>query len=304
MAKNTIQKVAIFGASGNFGTPITAALTSAGFDVTIITRTESTATFPPGLPVIKTDYTLENFTKALTGQDAVVCVVGPAGIGHQPTMIDAAAAAGVKRFILDDYGWGPDFRSFPEFEPIRAQRVLGPDRAKHHAEANPSFTWTGIATGNPIDWALKRFPPMGFDVAQKIALIYDAGTECFTGTTLKGIGQSVVGVLQHPDETANRVVTAMSIKTCQNELLEAFQAATGSQWDIQKSTTKELIDASREKHEKGDRGWVLGLAVGQLFDEGKARCLVAPSREASDSELLAVVDETPDDVVTSVLAMP
>ncbi|KAF5020613.1 hypothetical protein F66182_7362 [Fusarium sp. NRRL 66182] len=295
------KKVAVFGASGNFGTPITAALTKASFDVTIITRSESTSTFPEGLPVTRTAYTLEALTNVLAGQDAVVCVVGPAGINLQATMVDAAEAAGVKRFIIDDFGWGPGFTSFPEFEPIRAQRTVGVDRARERSEANPSFTWTAIASGNPIDWALKRFPTMGFDIAKRSAVIYDDGTESFSGTTLQGIGQSVVGVFHHPNETANRFVSVMSIKVCQNELLAAFQEGTGSQWAIQRSTARDLVDGARRKNEKGERGWILDLAVAQLYKEDGVCCLVAPSREESDSDLLGVPEETAQSLVASIL---
>ncbi|KAM0551308.1 hypothetical protein ACHAPJ_008412 [Fusarium lateritium] len=302
MPANQLNKVAIFGASGNFGTPITAALTKAGFDVTIITREESTSTFPRGIPVIRTAYTLGTLTKVLAGQDAVVCVVGPPGIDLQSTMVDAAQAAGVKRFILDDFGWGPEFTSYPEFEPFRAKRIVGVDRAKEHVSANPAFSWTAIASGNPIDWALKRFPPMGFDIKNRSAIIYDSGKEHFTGTTLQGIGQSVVGVLQHPDETTNRHVTVMSIKVCQNDLLEAFQNGTGTQWDVQMSTTRELLDGARKKKEKGEGGWVLDLAIAQLYEDGKSRCLVAPTREESDSGLLQIPEETPTSLVASILA--
>jgi glutamyl-tRNA reductase len=139
-------------ASGNFGAPITAALVKNGFEVTIISRVESTATFPSGLPVIRTPYTTEDLTKALAGQDAVVCAVGPPGMGLQATMVDAAEAAGVKRFILDDFGWGPDFEGLPEFGAVRVQRMEGIEHAKAHTESNPRFTWTSIATGNPVDW--------------------------------------------------------------------------------------------------------------------------------------------------------
>ncbi|KAM0237445.1 hypothetical protein ACHAP5_008996 [Fusarium lateritium] len=302
MSANQLNKIAIFGASGNFGAPITAALTQAGFDTTIITRNESTSTFPDGIPVIRTEYTLEALTKVLFGQDAVICVVGPAGVKYQVTMIDAAKAAGVKRFIVDDFGWGPDFSSYPEFEPVRAQRTLGVDRAKEHTNADPTFTWTGIASGNPIDWAMKRFALMGFDIKNRSAIIYDGGKEHFTGTTLQGIGQSVVGVLQHPEETANRHVKVFSIKTCQNDLLEAFQKGTGSQWEVKESTTKELIDEGRKKLKEGTGGWPLYLAVAQLYEEGKARCLVAPSWEESDSGLLGLKKETPESLISSVLA--
>ncbi|KAM0385425.1 hypothetical protein ACHAQC_011337 [Fusarium culmorum] len=302
MTTNKLNKVAVFGASGNFGTPITAALKQAGFNVTIITRTESKSTFPEDIPVLRTEYTYGALVKALSGQDAAVCAVGPAGIPSQGTMIDAAEAAEVKRFIVADFGWGPDFTSFPEFDSVRAQRAVGFEHARKHAAANPNFTWTSIATGNPIDWALKRFTTMGFDIKNQSAIIYDEGKEYFTGTTLQGIGQSVVGVLENPAETANRTVKVVSIKTCQNELLEAFQSKTGSQWEMRRRTTRELIEGARDKKENGVGGWILDLAVAQLYDDGKARCLVAPSWEESDSGLLGVNEETAESLVTSVLA--
>ncbi|KAJ5164896.1 NAD(P)-binding protein [Penicillium coprophilum] len=299
----TIQKVAIFGASGNFGTPITAALQRAGFNVTIITRTESSSTFPDGMPVIRTSYTLENLTTALADQDAAICVVGPGGIGAQVTIVEAAEAAGIKRFIVDDFGWGPDFRNLPEFSAIHAHRRAGWELAKAKAQANPNFTFTGITSGNPIDWAIQRFPLMGFDIAQSSAIIYDSGIEKFTATTLAGIGQSVVGVLQHPDETANRFVKVLSIITNQTELLEAFQRITNRQWPVQHASTQTLIESGQRKFKAGIGGWVLELVVAQLYDEGQARCVMAPSWEVSDSPLLGVKNESVDDVVAKVLQL-
>lgn len=86
-----------------------------------------------------------------------MCVVGPGGITTQITMIDAAFAAGVKRFIINDFGWGPEFRSMPEFSAIQAQRRAAWDHAKAKAQNNPGFTYTGITTGNPIDWVRSFF---------------------------------------------------------------------------------------------------------------------------------------------------
>lgn len=144
-------------ASGNFGTPITAALRAAGFEVAIITRAESTTVHPPDFSVIKTEYTVPALTSALAGQDAVVCVFGPGGIRHQIAVIDAAEAAGVERFIVNDFGWGPDVEGLPEFAAVHAQRRKCWDHADARAKANPAFTWTGLTTGNPIDWVRSRF---------------------------------------------------------------------------------------------------------------------------------------------------
>lgn len=90
------------------------------------------------------------------GQDAAVCVIGPGGIrqGYPKTIVDAAHAAGVKRLIIDDFGWGPDVRGLAEFAQVHAERKAQWDYAKAKAEEDDTaaFTWTGITSGNPIDW--------------------------------------------------------------------------------------------------------------------------------------------------------
>ncbi|KAI3333271.1 NmrA-like family protein [Ustulina deusta] len=306
-----IRKVAIFGAAGNFGTPITSALTDAGFAVTVITRPGSTSVFPTGLPVIRVDYSdVDAVASALAGQDAVVSVVGPGVISAAKGMVDAAARAGVKRYIINDFGWGLNEQSLPELKPIGETRRVAWNCAMEYAQRDEGkedgFTWTGITIGNPIDWALAKFPRMGFNIAERRATIYDAGTEEFTGTTLEGIGQSVVGVLEHPAETANRFVKVRSIQTSQNELLAAFQkAAKGQQqqhqWEVvERSTAQQALEDGRGKHARGIGGWILDLLVFQLYAPGEARCIVA-SREDADSPLLGVREESAGEVVEKAL---
>lgn len=142
---------------------------------------------------------------------------------------------------------------------------------------------------------------MGFSVEKCSAVIYDSGMERFTGTTLQGIGQAVVGVLRHPEETANRLVKARSIMTCQKELLDAFEKATGRSWDVSRSSTQALLDSGRSKIQEGSNGWILDLVVAQLFSGGQDCCVVGPSREESDADLLGMVEESPERVVEKVL---
>lgn len=142
---------------------------------------------------------------------------------------------------------------------------------------------------------------MGFDVVNGTATIYDAGEEIFTGTTLEGIGQSVVGVLRHPAETANRFVNVRSINTCQNELLQAFREVTGKPWPVQHSTTEAMKVEGRRRYESGAGGWTLYVAVAQLLDPGMARNIVAPSREESDADLLGIAEETPQSIALKML---
>jgi hypothetical protein len=149
--------------------------------------------------------------------------------------------------------------------------------------------------------ALKRFPTMGFDLAKRSAIIYDKGSEPFTGVTLAGIGQSVVGILQNADETAHRHLCVRSIQTCQNDILAAFETATGVAWKVERGTSAELLARGRAKKENGEGGWVLDLVVGQLYEEGAANAVVA-EKEESDNDLLGVVEENLMDVVKGILA--
>lgn len=150
--------------------------------------------------------------------------------------------------------------------------------------------------------ALPKFALMGFDLKHQSAVVYDKGREEFTGTTLDGIGQAVVGVFQNTEATANRFVKVRSIQTCQNQLLEAFQQATGKDWKVLRSTTSELLESGRRKHQAGSTGWVLDLLVFQLFEPGKGRCIVSSSQD-SDNVLLGVQEETPLEVVSKALGL-
>lgn len=217
-------------------------------------------------------------------------------------MIDAAEKAGVGRFIVSDFGYGPHHQHLPEFEAIGIPRKQVLQHAQEKADGNPTkFSWSAIAIGNPIDWALKKFPTLGFDTANRKAIIYDSGTERFTGTTMAGIGAAVVGVLKHEEETRNKYLLVRSVETCQNELLDAFQAATGDKWDVQHDTVTELLARGRQKLSVGDRGWVLDLIVGQLLEEGKQRSVIADDKTAAN-KMLEIPDENVTDMVKAVVA--
>ncbi|OQO10329.1 hypothetical protein B0A48_04687 [Cryoendolithus antarcticus] len=239
-----ICKVAVVGGSGNLGQPITAALLKAAFQVTIITRAKSTTAHPSEVAVVRTRYDLPNLTRAFTSQDAVVCVVGLTGVAMQNTFIDAAEAAGVRRFIIDDFGWGPGMRNLPELDAIFAERLDCRDYAQAKAAANTTFTWTGIAFGSPIDRVLRWFPAMGFDVPSRKAIIHDDGTEPFT----------------------DQFVKIVPIKTCQRELLEAFLGAFEDEWEVQKSSAGTHVGDGREKVAGGDGSGARDITLAHIFD--------------------------------------
>lgn len=102
----TLQKVALVGAAGSLGSEILKALLDAKFDVTVISRAGSKSTFSgvSDEKVVRGDYTLDFFRRALEGQDALVTAVTSSAIDSQRVMIQAAAEAGVKRIVPSEFG--------------------------------------------------------------------------------------------------------------------------------------------------------------------------------------------------------
>ncbi|KAI8606870.1 hypothetical protein BC830DRAFT_1159915, partial [Chytriomyces sp. MP71] len=236
--------------------------------------------------------------RAFEGQDAVVCVLGPAGVALNTVVTQAAHDAGVKRLIINDFGWGPEFRNLPEFDAIGATRKVAWRLAADLASTNTGFTWTGITVGIPIDWALQRFATLGFDMVNRVATVYDSGTQEWCGTTRGDIGGAVVRVLLKLDATANRFVKVRSIQTSQLAMLDAFQEVTGVDWTVEHATTAGLISRGRQKLAAGEGGWILDLMVGQIFEEGANRGLLP----VNDADLLGLSQISAHDLARLVLS--
>jgi uncharacterized protein YbjT (DUF2867 family) len=120
------------------------------FNITVVSRQESTSSFPESVKVIKADYSShESLTNAFKGQDAVISLVGGAALGEQKKLIDAAIAAGVKRFLPSEYGSNvPDDRvrqAVPVFEAKKS--VVDYLKSKEDV-----IEWSSVITGVFFDW--------------------------------------------------------------------------------------------------------------------------------------------------------
>jgi len=105
-----LKNIAIVGASGNAGAPITSALLASplSFNVTAISRADSNSTFPSSskLTVKKGSYDDHAFlVSALKGQDAFIILLGfAAAPDTQTKLIAAAAEAGVPWVLPCEFG--------------------------------------------------------------------------------------------------------------------------------------------------------------------------------------------------------
>ena len=66
---------------------------SGKFNVSVLTRPESTNTCSPGIKVTKSDYSEASLVDAFKGQGAVVSALGAAGLGEEIKIIDACVTA-------------------------------------------------------------------------------------------------------------------------------------------------------------------------------------------------------------------
>jgi uncharacterized protein YbjT (DUF2867 family) len=70
------------------------------YTVTVLSRLESSSTFPSNVRVMRADYTSpSSLVSAMINQDVVISMIGAAVVGDQTPFIDATHSAGVKRFI-------------------------------------------------------------------------------------------------------------------------------------------------------------------------------------------------------------
>lgn len=225
-----------------------------GFDVTVLTRKDSnTANMPLGAKLEPVNFSdgaaLE---QALSGQDAFV----DATLTQDDTplrMMDAAAAAGVYRYIPSDWSLDPN-NAAANALPVFSKRVER-DNYLYEKCKSSHMTWTIVANGAFLDWNL-YMGFMGIDLHNRSASLMNGGDNRTVWTMLDSVGQTVAGIMQHPGETENRPVYVSSVVKSCREMLGHAQATLGSDQGAWKVTEVN----GQEENQK---------ALGELFS-GKA----------------------------------
>ena len=222
-----IRTVALAGASGNLGPAILDQLLAVDFTVTILTRAESKSTFPSGVKVVPVDYdSLDSLTSALKGHDAFVSTLASTALDVQIRLIDAAIAAGVKRFIPSEFGSDTRNELTRKF-PVFAGKVRIQEYLEKKSKENDDFTYTCVMTSAFFDWCLK----LGFLLGNEA---YDGGERRFSTTRLETIGKAVAAVLKKPQETSNRDVYVHDAVVTQKQLAKM----SGKKWDAEETSTE------------------------------------------------------------------
>ncbi|KAJ5116221.1 hypothetical protein N7456_000569 [Penicillium angulare] len=260
---STLKNIAIIGASGRIGKIILEGLLKTSqFDITAISRKESTAVFPPGVNVIKSDLSEDDLVSAFQGQDAVISAIGGMGVADQKKIVDAALRAGIKRFIPSEFSVDSLNEAVLQLLPVFQVKKDLIEYLK--TKENEGLTWTGIATSGLLDWCLRN-SALDFDIPSRTATIWDGGNKSFTLTNEKELQKSVVAVLQHPEETSNKFLHVASVETTQNEILSALEEATGSKWKVIETTTDAQVEEGVKRLSAGDFGGALIALRATIF---------------------------------------
>jgi hypothetical protein len=214
--------------------------------------------------VVKTDYTAASLAAALKNQDAVVSLLGSGALGGgaQLALIDAAAAAGVRRFIPSEFGHNTGSDAVVSLVPIFGGKRSFVERLRSHSP----LTWTAVITGLFFDWGVARGTIV--DLKNGKASVWDDGDVPFSTTNLPLIGRTLVKILTDPAayaDSENKYVYLASHTATQNEVIAAAEKATGKKFEITKIDGAQRVAEGKEKLAKGDLVGIRYLISGVAF---------------------------------------
>jgi uncharacterized protein YbjT (DUF2867 family) len=271
-----------------------ALIKSGKFKVTVVKRPSSTATFPASVKVATADLSsVDSVTAAFKNQDAVVSTVGTAGLPGQSVLINAAVAAGVKRFLPSDFGCdiaNPKTAALPVF----GYKIAIHKQLREATAAKPGFTYTLVCNNAFLDWGLE----MNFLLAWKEGKpkLFDGGNTLFSATTLASVGQAVVGVLSHTEETKNRFVYVKDIDISQKRLLEIAKKV-----DPAKKWEEPVYISTADMEKSSDESLAKGQVTPSVMMAYLFRVIFGPPQYGGrfakdDNELLGIKRKTEVDV--------
>ncbi|KAF4545189.1 NmrA-like family protein [Lasiodiplodia theobromae] len=211
----------------------------------------------PEVNVIRVDFSFDSLKAAFTGKDAVISLLGHHAFDAQKTVIEAAIAAGVKRFIPSEFGVdtsNPEVVSQVPFVVGKKQVV---DYLRSREDA---ISWTAVLTGIFFDWGLWQ-GWLGFDLGKKKVKLWDGGETPFATTEIDVIGKTLVALLSRGDayqQSANTYVHVAGHVTTQLEIWKTLEKVTGEKFEVY-TEVDATSHGKRVKQEIADGEWANAL---------------------------------------------
>ncbi|MCJ1390360.1 hypothetical protein MMC18_003219 [Xylographa bjoerkii] len=290
-----IRNVIVIGGGGNLGRYVVQELLHSGFRVSILSRLTSSSMFPSNVTVHKVNYDEASLLQAFQEQDAAISTIAMMNVPEQMKIIDAAARAGVKRFIPSEFEGDTTAPSVVEYFPTARRK---PEVLAYLKKKEPEgMTWTAICCGVFFDLILGEMNgALGWNLKYQKAVIYDSGDQPYEASNVAQVGKAVASTLLHLSETENRHIYVNSFTLTQNLVLAALEKACGRKWDVTRSTTKELATSGYDKMQKGDvANGVLDLNTAAIY--GPRGLVDFGNRAAKYNKILCLDEENLDETI-------
>lgn len=244
--------------------------------------------------MVEVDFaSVESLTAALKGIDAVVSTVAGPAIKFQGPFVDAAAAAGVERFIPSEYGavtTNPKLETYPLYDNVTKIRRQLQDKAK-----SGQMSWTVLAIGGFMEFMLAG-PPVGLlDFASRKAELFDEGDNRISATSLATSGQAIAAILKNPEATKNKVVRTSEVVVTQNQLLKIAQRQKPEdKWEISKISTSALFKEGLDEFNADNTNMYAVMKI--IKGTALAGDTYGSAYDETDNKLLGVKELTEKDV--------
>ena len=264
-----IQTIAIAGAAGNVGVDVVKAITSAGYQVVVITRQDSTSTPPsgPNVTVKTVDYSSkQSLVDALKGVQGVVSLLAGPGFGVQNALVDAAFEAGVTRFLPSEFGCDTAHEHVKD-SPVFAPKIQTRAHLDSLAAKNPNFSYTALFTGPFLDFGLKY--GLIADAKGHKANLIDGGDKPFSTTPIPEVAKAIVGVFKNLDATKNKVLRVQSARLTQLQVVALGEKLTGTKWEVKNTSSDDLLAAGRAELQKPSPDvnvFLMPFLISHIFD--------------------------------------
>ncbi|KAF3047951.1 hypothetical protein E8E11_009073 [Didymella keratinophila] len=269
--------------------------------ISVLTNPSQWLRLPPHLDTDavrhhQSDFSPASLQSILTGQDLIISTTAGGDSAQQIRIIDAAIAAGVRRFMPHEFGHDTLNKGISS----RILKSAGRAKVIEHLRAaskNANFEWVGIAAGYTLDTALIS-GNMGIDLEWHSATIHGIGTETFAASSLQRVGQVVAHVIDHWSQVANQYLYAAGVLTSANEVLRSTERATQHEFTVGNYDVEDCIKEGEARIERGypDTGMVL-LERSILYDEELDAA--EPFKSRSSNKLLQLEPESIEAIVAN-----
>jgi hypothetical protein len=257
-------------------------LDSGRFNITALTRPESTSELPSSIKVAKaSNDDHDALVSALRGQDVLLITLSvTAPADTEAKLIRAAAEAGVP-WVMPNH-WGCDIsledvvKDVPGFGKVAQAH-------KDIAAAGVS-SFLSLATGFWYEWSLAIPPSFGFDFPSKTATFFDDGETPISTSTWPQVGRAVTALLSLPinpedgnterclEHFKNQIVYVNSFTISQRDMFDSVLRVTGDKsedWTINKEPARERYTSATKALQGGDRmAYVRMMYTRIFFDDG------------------------------------